>query len=147
MEPIKNFHYRIRGTDVVLVDELWPSFTDMHPGSELFHIVTMPAGEDIAAFCSAAKEKSAAQTALLVQEEETDNLIFISSLPWFDATGTMNDRNLTPDDSFPRVVWGKYCEQEGKKILHYSIEVNHRLMDGIHIGKFYERLNALIAAL
>lgn len=147
MEPIENFHYRIRGGEVFYWEELLPSFTDMHPGSELFHIVTMPAGEDMAAFCRAAKEKSRRQTTLLEQEKESDNLVFISSLPWFDATGTMNDRNLDPDDSFPRIVWGKYTPQEGRRVLHYSIEVNHRLMDGIHVGKFYERLSALIAAL
>lgn len=36
---------------VVLFDELMPSFTDLKPGSDSFHIVTMPAGDDILAFC------------------------------------------------------------------------------------------------
>lgn len=147
MEPIENFRYRIRDGRVWICDELVPSFTDMHPGSELFHIVTMPAGNDLLAFCVEAKEMSAAQTTLLDQEQEKDNLVFISSLPWFDATGTMNDRNLDPDDSFPRVVWGRYIEQDGRKVLHYSLECNHRLMDGIHAGKFYERLTGLIDTL
>lgn len=146
MEPIENFHYRIRDDQVVCVDELIPSFTDLHPGSELFHIVTMPAGDDLAAFCREAKLRSEAQTTLL-SGEDRDELIFISCLPWFDLTGAMNDRNLDPGDSFPRVVWGKYTDQDGRRVLHYSIEVNHRLMDGIHIGKFYQNLCDLIAAL
>lgn len=146
MEPIENFHYRIRGGQVVCVDELIPSFTDLHTGSELFHIVSLPAGDDLPAFCRKAKEVSERQTTLL-SGEDRDEYIFISCLPWFDLTGAMNDRNLDPDDSFPRVVWGKYTEQDGRKMLHYSIEVNHRLMDGLHIGKFYQNLCGLIAAL
>lgn len=147
MESIENFRYRVKDGRVFLYDELIPSFTDMHKGSELFYIVTMPAGDDLIAFCRTAKEKSAVQQTLLDQEKEEDNLVFISSLPWFDMTGAMNDRNLDPDDSFPRVVWGKYIEQEGRKVLHFSLEVNHRLMDGIHAGKLYNKLNEMIAAL
>lgn len=43
---------------IVLFDELMPSFTDLKPGSDSFHIVTMPAGDDILAFCREAKRRS-----------------------------------------------------------------------------------------
>lgn len=42
VNSVKNFRYAIRDGEVWLLDERIPSFTDLHPGSEQFHIVTMP---------------------------------------------------------------------------------------------------------
>ena len=41
----------------------------------------------------------------------------------------------------------KYRDINGKKELGLSVEVNHRFIDGYHIGKFAEELERLIAAL
>ena len=64
-----------------------------------------------------------------------------------DVTGLTNERNLDPDDAIPRIAWGKYIDIDGRKHLHISLEVNHRFIDGVHIGKFNEALCRLIEAL
>ena len=51
MERVDAFLYKDRGGQIVKVDRLVPSFTDLHPGSEQFHIVTLEAGDDLADFC------------------------------------------------------------------------------------------------
>lgn len=141
MEPIDNFHYRIRGDQILRVDSLIPSFTDLHPGSELFHIVTLPMEPELNEFCRRAAQKSAAQTTLLDETLEADDrLVYLSCLPWLDFTGVLNNRE-GPDDGTPQVVWGKYRrEPDGRLTLPYSIDANHRLMDGLHLGKFAENL-------
>ena len=55
VNAVENFRYTIRSGEVWLLDERVPSFTDLKPGSELFQIVTVEAGEDAADFCRRAK--------------------------------------------------------------------------------------------
>ena len=145
MEPIDHFHYRIRGDQILRVDSLIPSFTDLHPGSELFHIVTLPMEPELDEFCRKAAQKSAAQSGLLDQtDEQMEGLIYLSCLPWLDFTGVLNNRE-GPDDGTPQVIWGKYRrEPDGRLTLPYSIDANHRLMDGLHLGKFAENLQTLL---
>ena len=45
------------------------------------------------------------------------------------------------------MAWGKYEEKDGRLVLSMSLELNHRLVDGVHVGQFYQCLNALIEAL
>ena len=42
VNSVKNFRYAIRDGGVWLLDERIPSLTDLKPGSEQFHIVTLP---------------------------------------------------------------------------------------------------------
>ena len=65
MERVDAFLYKDRGEQIVKVDRLVPSFTDLHPGSEQFHIVTLEAGDNLADFCRRARAKSAAQTVFI----------------------------------------------------------------------------------
>ena len=141
------FSYLLRDGELARLPERRPSFTDLKPGAEQFHIVTMPAGDSLEAFCRAANEKSAAQTVLIELSEEKDDLIFFSAVPWLDLTALTNERDFDADDAIPRVTWGKYVERDGRLELGYSVEVNHRFIDGLHIGRFAERLQALIDAL
>ena len=141
------FRQVIRGGQVWELEARSPSFTDLHPGSEVFHIVTMPCAGSLAEFCRAAAEKSAAQTAFLDQQGESDALIYFSCLPWVELTALTNERGHDPDDSVPRIAWGRYTAQDGRLKLGLSLEVNHRLIDGVHIGQFAQALERRIAAL
>lgn len=148
MNSIENFRYKIRGEEVVLVDKLIPSFTDLKTNAELFHIVTCCADGTLEEFCIQAKAQSNAQTSFLASHlYDDDALLYVSSLPWMEITALSNEGDHNPNDSIPRITWGKYVEHNGKLELNYTIEVNHRLVDGIHLGKFYTRLQTLINAL
>ncbi len=146
VNSVEAFRYSVRGKDLVLFDRRVPSFTDLRPGSEHFHIVTLPCGEDVRNFCHAAREKNLAQTTIL-SGEDTPDLIFFSCLPWVEVTAVTNNRDFDPEDSVPRIVWGRYREEQGRKVLHISMELNHRYVDGIHIGKFHQALEALMEEL
>ena len=141
------FRYDIREGKVVLLDRREPSFTDLKPGAELFHIVTMPSGEDIRAFCREARRKSRAQEIFLDTSAESGPLIYFSCLPWVELTALTNERDFDRNDTVPRIAWGRYTEQGGRLKLGLSLEVNHRFIDGLHIGQFVHALERLIAAL
>ena len=148
MDHVEAFRYKCRGEEIVLHDHLVPSFTDLTPGSETFHITTLEAGADLADFCRRGKAASASQTTFLASGPwEEDQLIYFSCLPWFPLTGFTNERQANPADSIPRVTWGRYEEREGRTLLSLSLELNHRLLDGVHAGLFYQALNRFLSAL
>lgn len=147
LNSVDAFMYGMKTGRVIRYDHRIPSFTDLRKGSEAFHIVTMEAGDDLISFCKTAKEKSLAQKSFLEQGSEGDQLIYISCLPWVPMTGFVTERDFNRDDSIPRVTWGKYQKRGDALILNMSLDLNHRFIDGLHIGQFYERLTELIGDL
>lgn len=134
------FLYRVTDGEVYKVDRREPSFTDIRRGSEQFYIVTMPAGKGLEEFCCRARKKSSEQTAFIDAEQETQDLIYFTCLPWVELTSLTNERDFDSDDTVPRIAWGKYRDEDGVKKLQMSVELNHRFLDGVHVGKFYETL-------
>ena len=148
MDDVEEFRVKIRGEDLILHDHLVPSFTDLHPGSRNFHITTLEAGEDLADFCRRAMAASAAQTTFLPESPwPGDQLIYFTCLPWFPVTALTNERDADPTDSIPRVAWGKYEEREGRTQLLVSLELNHRLVDGAHVGALFQALERRLVGL
>lgn len=150
LNSVEDFLLTVNGDEMYKIDKRIPSFTDMNDGNENFHIVTMPLTDDLDDFVVKAKQKSQNQTYFLSEEEETDELIYFSCLPWLDTTAITNERDLTgnyKDDFIPRVMWGRFTEAGGKKTLNISVEVNHRLIDGYDLGKFALKLTELINSL
>lgn len=147
INSVEAFHYAPLDGKLVRLERRMPSFTDLRPGSENFHIVTIPADGDILEFCRAAKAKSAAQTQFIDMTSEGADLIFISSLPWLDLTALTNERDFDRDDAVPRIAWGRFVDEGGRKVLGMSLELNHRFVDGFHIGLFNDSLTRFLKAL
>ena len=141
MEQVEAFRYKDRDGTIVRHDSLVPSFTDLRPGSDRFHIVTLERGEDLADFCRRAKAASAAQREFITAGPwPEDQLVYFTCLPWFPVTALKNERNLDPADSVPRAAWGRWEEKGDRTELLLSLELNHRLLDGVHVGRFHEAL-------
>ena len=156
VNQVEAFHYTIRAGEVYRLESRTPSFTDLRKNAVQFHIVTMPQGDSEAGlsmedFCREARERSQRQSGFLEAEEETDRLIYFSCLPWLDITAVTNERDLAApsarDESIPHIAWGKYVRTGERLELGLSIEVNHRLIDGIHIGQMAQELTRRIEAL
>lgn len=146
VNQVEAFRYGFQGEDLALFDRRVPSFTDLHPGSEQFHIVTLPCEGGLRDFCAAARARSAAQTTFLSGPDGPD-LIYFTCVPWVEMTGLTNERDFDPDDAVPRIAWGKYAQEGERKVLHISLELNHRFVDGLHVGRFHEALSERIEAL
>lgn len=144
---VPEFLLTIRGGQVQELPRREPSFTDIRPGSDCFYMVTMNGMDELDEFCREAKRRSAAQEVFLDPESESDALIYISCAPWLDITALTNERDFDRDDAVPRIAWGKYTEENGRLALGMSVEVNHRLIDGVHLGQFAKALDEEIARL
>ncbi len=151
MNSIENFRYVIKGDHVYVLDALIPSFTDIRKGSDTFHIAALPAGDSLIDFNRSAREVSCNQKSFFDFPVSPLEMIHISSVPWLFMTGLVREKNMNAekgsDDTAPHVVWGRYKEIGGRKILNMNVEVNHQTVDGYHIGKFYEKLVELMTGL
>ena len=144
---VEAFSYALREGQLVRLESRRPSFTHQRPGSENFQIVTLPCEGSLEDFCAAAREKAEKQDFFIDFAGEGIDMIFLSCLPWLDLTALTNERDLDPDDAVPRIAWGKYTEENGRLMLGLSVEVNHRFIDGLHIGQFARELERMIAEL
>lgn len=77
----------------------------------------------------------------LCEDGNADSLYFISSLPWLHYSSLIQPV-AGRDESNPRITWGKY-EQDaaGRLIMPVTILCHHALVDGRHLGAFFERLS------
>lgn len=145
-----NFRYRIRDGQVVLHEKIDPSFTylDADEG-DLFKIVTAEMQEDLFTFVKSAEEKGKRQKEYFhfSSAAERDDLLYITSVPWISFTNLTHTISLDKNDSAPRVAWGKYFAENDKVLLPLSVQVNHALVDGVHVGSYFSKLQDYMDAL
>lgn len=72
-------------------------------------------------------------------DSDTDELIFISTLPWISYVSFLQPTPI-PADSNPRITWGKYFVQGDRILMPVSVLCHHALVDGLHIAQFYQYL-------
>lgn len=85
------------------------------------------------------RHEAARSQACLDDGEDGIGLLFLSCVPWLHYTG-LRQPVPTPADSNPRITWGKYRTEHGHTTLPVTLLANHALVDGFHIGVFYEML-------
>ncbi len=104
----------------------------------------VPSWEAFNAACQTAIAKAKTQDELS-EHIESDDWIFLSCLPWLSFTALTNP-NGGPDDCIPRITWGKSETRHSQVSIPVGIQVHHALMDGVHVGRFYEALNDMLAS-
>ena len=144
MNKVEAFRYTVLDGKVYLLPRREPSFTDMKKDAQYFHICTMSAEGDIEDFCRRAAENSASQECFINYADERPNLIYVSCLPWLELTALTNEGELGKDDCIPRIAWGKFVPEGDKLMMGFSLEVNHRFIDGADIGRFTQELERLM---
>lgn len=139
------FLYKLRGETVARLPYLSPSFTAPTEDG-LFKIVNVewdPA-EGANAFCARVTADIGAQTSLLpsAEDEARDDFAYLSCLPWLDFMTLTHETPYDADESAPRLAWGRITERDGRRFMPYSVQVNHKLIDGRHIAAFADALAA-----
>lgn len=143
---VEEFRYRIRNSKIILHEMVHPSFTYLDGESDYFKFVTAEMKNSLKEFIEEARYKSSRQKTFFGLEELSgrDDLIFYTSIPWISFTHLSHTIDLNKDDAIPRISWGKYFEDREKILLPYSVQVNHAFVDGIHIARYKEKLEALM---
>jgi chloramphenicol O-acetyltransferase type A len=138
---IPEFRYRIRVGGVVEHEIVHPSTTIL-TGEDLFSFCTMDYIEDFSEFAARAAEKIARvqENPTLGDEPGQDNLLYMTVIPWVSFTSFMHPLDLHPADSVPRFAWGKFFEEGEFLKMPLSVQAHHALVDGVHMGKYYEQV-------
>ena len=141
---VEPFRYRILDGKVVCYDKINPGTTAINQ-EHVFKYTYLDYQEDMMAFISQSKIDLAEQIKQpgLLPNSGLD-VIFYSSIPWISFTSFQHARRFLKDDSIPRIVFGKYFEENGKYKMPLSVEVSHAMMDGYHVGQYFETYQKLL---
>lgn len=128
---------RIHATQTFLNDDETFSFSYFEMQPDVF---------DFDAAGRIAREKYKALKTFDVEAKRID-LIYFSVIPWVSFTSFKHASRFDNRQTVPRMVFGKIFDSGEQKLMPFSVEVHHALVDGVHIGKFFnrfqEKLNAL----
>ncbi len=141
---IKEFRYRIREDKVVEYEVVSPNFTVMTEG-DVFSFCPTNFIDDFTKFKdNALKEIEKVKSKAVVEDEPgRDDLLYVTSIPWISFTSITHPVHMKVVDSVPRLAWGKYFEEAGRIKLPFSVQAHHALVDGIHVGQFFNDLQEI----
>lgn len=144
---IPQFRYRIRGDEVVEHELVHPSITVL-TDEELFTFCTIAYTEGFPEFSERASARIAhvREHPTLEDEPGQDDLLFMTSIPWVSFTSVVHPVPLDPPDSVPRLAWGKFFKDGEHLKMGLGVQAHHAVMDGLHAGRFYERVQEYLYA-
>ena len=141
---IEPFRYRLRGDRVLIHDRIHAG-TTLLLADESFTFVYFDYTDDFEVFQTRAKASIAiakAGKSRLDERADQDDLIHHSVVPWVAFNSISHARNWGQTDSIPKIAFGKYREDGNRTIMPISVEVHHALVDGLHVGRYFERLES-----
>ena len=144
LEP---FRYRLRG-ERVLVHERLHAGAIVLLADDSFTFVYFDFDEDFDAFHENARtlvERARVEPPPLDARAGRDDLIYHSVVPWVSFNSISHARDSKRQSGIPKISFGKYREVGGRVIMPVSVEVHHALMDGLHVGRYFERLESYFA--
>jgi chloramphenicol O-acetyltransferase type A len=94
----------------------------------------------------ASREKYAKLKTFDVEADRID-MIYYSVIPWVSFTSFKHATSGDLTQTVPRIVFGKVFTGGDRELMPLSVEAHHAMMDGIHVGRFFERFQAAIDVL
>lgn len=142
---VKEFRWRIRNNQVVEHEVAHPSFTVPTENTDVFSFCTVDFQNNLQDFIvEAHKVKTEMMKSPSMEDEpERDDFFFMSAIPWISFTSIQHAMHFHPHDSVPRISWGKFFEQENKTMMPLSVQAHHALVDGRHMGMYFEKVQEL----
>ncbi len=142
---IPEFRWRIRGQEVVEHETVRPSFTVPTEEATVFSFCTVPYHTQSAHFIKSAVAQMEAmhKSPSCEDEEGMDDYLFLSAFPWVSFTGMQHAMHYHPGDSVPRISWGKFFDQQDKTFMPVSVQAHHAVVDGSHMGRYFELLEEM----
>ncbi|GLC83064.1 CatA-like O-acetyltransferase [Lacrimispora brassicae] len=139
---IPEFRRRLKGNGIIEYDHCISSYT-LALENESYCYCTADDRLPFDDFLKDSKQQQemARQSQSLEDGDDEDQRFFFSSIPWVSYTSIIQPVPM-PADSNPRITWGKYYASEGCLKIPVSVLVNHALMDGVHISKFFSGLQS-----
>lgn len=141
VNEVEELRYRIRGERVVVVDVVHGGSTVLLP-DETFDFAYFDLVRPFGRFQAAGREvieRARSAPAAVAPRADRDDLVHFSVLPWIRFSSFAHARAAGVNDSVPKIVFGRHQEDaDGRRRMPVSVEVHHALVDGLHVGRFFE---------
>lgn len=137
---IEAFRYRFLNGQVVLFDKIDTAFTYLNKETELFKVVNVPMTDTLEEYVNYASPIANEQKEYFTGPLGND-VFQCSPMPFLTYTHISHTNSGKKDNATPFFDWGKYYKKEnGKIVMPVSVQAHHSFVDGIHIGKFADKL-------
>lgn len=142
---IREFKIRLVDGRLVEFDRIHATQTILNE-DETFSFAYFEMSDDVVEFNRAGKESVKKYKELKTFDVEIDraDLIYYSVIPWVSFTSFKHATRLDRTQTIPRIVFGRMFDQGDRKLMPLSVEANHTIMDGFHVGKFFTRYQEII---
>ena len=145
---IENFRLRLKGGEIFLFDKIDGSAPILREDGETFNYCVLDYFPDFPPF-----EKNAKKIIAAAKKAKTINpgsmridIIHSSIIPWVAFHSFEHAKKSGTEDSCPKIVMGKYFT-EGEKIkMPLSVSGHHALMDGVHVGLYFKKIQEFLEA-
>jgi len=140
---IPAFKYRLLEDQLVEYEAITAGSAILNPDNS-FSFCYFDNHESRADFIQSGQEKIAAtqQQKGIDPKANALNMIHYSVVPWVSFTSLKHARKYNKQDTIPKIVFGKYFENGDKVLMPLSIEVHHSMMDGYHMGLYFQKFEA-----
>lgn len=139
---VEQFRQRIREEQIVEYP-FCPTSHTVAKEDDTYSYCTLQANQPFTQFLEIAiKQQQLAKLEGNIEEDSAiaESLLFVSTVPWLNYSSIIQPVPM-PSDSNPRITWGKYTFTDQQLLMPVSVLCNHALVDGQHIGHFYQSLN------
>jgi chloramphenicol O-acetyltransferase type A len=144
---IREFRIRLAEGRLVEFDAIHATQTILNQ-DETFSFAYFEMKEDVFEFNRSGKGALEKYKALKTFDVESDraDLIYYSVIPWVSFTSFKHASRFNKTQTIPRIVFGKIFEDGGRRLMPLSVEANHMIMDGFHVGKFFNRYQEILGS-
>lgn len=142
---IREFRIRLVDGKLVEFDRIHATQTILN-GDETFSFAYFEMQPDVFGFNSAGRmalDKYKKLKSFDVESDRSD-LIYCSVIPWVSFTSFKHASRLDRTQTIPRVVFGRIFDDGAARKMPLSVEANHMIMDGFHVGKLFNRFQELV---
>ena len=138
---IPEFRYRIRDEGVVEHEVVHPGTTIL-VNEEVFTYALFEYADEFTPFAAEAAAEIARVQAhpSLAIGGGRDDWLFMTPIPWVSFTSFKHPMHLQPPHSVPLFAWGKFFQDGERLMMPLAVQGHHALMDGLHVGRFYEKV-------
>ncbi len=129
-------------------DTIHPCYTVFHTEQEMFTLLWTEFSYDADTFLKNYNADNLEYGNKPFEQKELSkkNIFHISAMPWLSFTSARLSIQSPDDNLIPMFTIGKYFEDNGKIMLPFAIHANHAVLDGFHVGRLYQELEAYFNA-